>query len=776
MKRDELLELLILDADAGLSNEEAEPLRAALRDDASLREEQAAVHDVWKSLRSEARSLKLDDDFGWSQVRKFLRKGNEGTLIGTTIRWAAAVLFFVTLARGMSGPVSIGTVHRGGAAKGEAGTSSIAPPIASSSGREFAAAELFSGTTLRAEPSEVVHAELLGGLEMTLQGGEVVIDTPRSLRLGRGETEVVVAVGERATDIHCPGVVISARNARFTLRTSDSPVRRGLTRLRVSEGAVIARQGGIQPVDASMGVMEFRAFPPRTLPAPVEPRRPLESVSPIPPLPDRDPLNPGDEPSDPPIPPPQPPPQPPPSDDSGDGDDDRVHSKAPLMAAYGGTVVAPGGEPVPESLVILRRVPSPDLAFPEPSRTFNLTLWKELSDARGQIQSFATSDADGQFEFLRVSPGFYRVEVLVPKNVFLSDLPPRFLRLAGEEVREERLALEPGFSLGGRVVDEFGNPLEDVLVRREGRETTTDLRGRFRLHGQTRTGQVWFEHEERAPLLVDLEQWSGNPVVLPSVAPLDVRVRHSLGNEPIRAVARWTSGGRLFERVSERVDNGLLRISGCPPAAELSVTVSAPGVQTQVLERPKNPTGELGPIDLLPAQSFELSLESQDGNPLRRATATLHTEGLLLQSDSCMSGTTRFLGEASRNVSLVVNRGDHFGAYPVTMGATTRVVVSPPAPRHLEVRDRRGEIPREPWALAVVVDGATERWLAVQPLPLLQPGRFAIPSLEGSLANGNEQGLHVRLLIGCKDVVTTELVDRSGLMDLRITLGGAVAR
>ena len=59
MRRSEILDLLLLEADGGLSPAESERLEEALADDPALQVERASIRSAWRELRSLGRSVAM---------------------------------------------------------------------------------------------------------------------------------------------------------------------------------------------------------------------------------------------------------------------------------------------------------------------------------------------------------------------------------------------------------------------------------------------------------------------------------------------------------------------------------------------------------------------------------------------------------------------------------------------------------------------------------------------------------------------------------------------
>src|SRR5262245_19817117 len=128
MQRDEILELILLEADGGLTLEEAGRLENALAEDPSLREERTRTLAAWKEIREFGRGLAMRPEFGETRLSSLRAPRREGVIIGGHVRAAAAALLLATLARGSFDPrnsITIdrfdadGTAHHATAAVGE---------------------------------------------------------------------------------------------------------------------------------------------------------------------------------------------------------------------------------------------------------------------------------------------------------------------------------------------------------------------------------------------------------------------------------------------------------------------------------------------------------------------------------------------------------------------------------------------------------------------------------------------------------------------------------
>ncbi len=149
--------------------------------------------------------------------------------------------------------------------------------------------------------------------------------------------------------------------------------------------------------------------------------------------------------------------------------------KASEKATLEGTIMGPGGKPLSKATVRLNPVGNPQ--------------------GRQPLLAVTTvTDASGHFIFEQANPGRYNVRA--EHAGYISGLLSLVEPAPGQRIADLRLALIPMAIVSGRVVDEDGDPMEGVTVRRfvfrysDGQrlpntlgETKTDDRGEFRMVG-----------------------------------------------------------------------------------------------------------------------------------------------------------------------------------------------------------------------------------------------------------------------------------------------------
>jgi len=127
-------------------------------------------------------------------------------------------------------------------------------------------------------------------------------------------------------------------------------------------------------------------------------------------------------------------------------------------------------------------------------------------DAPDRFAPAATTGRDGSFTLTHLAPNLYRLEALAPGYALVS-VPNVTAEAAARE--PVTIYLEPGLSVGGKVVDQQGKPVAGAsvaagrgvsarldrgsLMALGSRRTRTDEQGRFRLEGLPRTDQLYLD-------------------------------------------------------------------------------------------------------------------------------------------------------------------------------------------------------------------------------------------------------------------------------------------
>src|SRR5262245_39159120 len=171
MQRDEVLDLLLLEADGGLSEADAARLDAALSKDPTLRDERSKMLAAWADIRDLGRSLALRPDFGEDRLAALRNPRREGVLIGGQVRAAAAALLLATFLRGGLDPRAAIVFERvGDASSPAAGARGVVP----------------SGSSIEPAQGEALHVAAIDGLRCSMREGTVALSADGVVRVDPG--------------------------------------------------------------------------------------------------------------------------------------------------------------------------------------------------------------------------------------------------------------------------------------------------------------------------------------------------------------------------------------------------------------------------------------------------------------------------------------------------------------------------------------------------------------------------------------------------------------
>src|SRR6185369_1152002 len=245
MQREDILELILLEADGGLSLEESGRLEEELARDPTLRDERSRMQSAWKDLKDLGRGLAMRPEFGESRLASLRAPRREGVSIGGHVRAAAAALLLATFARGSFDPRTSIVVDRFG------------PDANGAAVRSTAAAD----ETIRAATGETVVASAIDGLRVNLSNGGVSLNADGEVRIEPGPISADVMIGERAARIDLGGLELIGAQASLAVFDENEDrkflVLSGSLRLNDFTGQVFTRLDGAVKVGPDKSAAGF---------------------------------------------------------------------------------------------------------------------------------------------------------------------------------------------------------------------------------------------------------------------------------------------------------------------------------------------------------------------------------------------------------------------------------------------------------------------------------------------------------------------------------------
>jgi hypothetical protein len=554
MQRDEVLDLLLLEADGGLSEADAARLDQALSKDPTLRDERSKLLSSWADIRDLGRSLKLRPDFGEDRLAALRNPRREGVLIGGQVRAAAAALLFATLLRGAIDPRAAVVYERVGNASEAAG--------------ERTTGVLRSGSSIEPAQGEAVHVAAIDGLTCSMREGSVELSADGVVRVDPGAADIEIAIGERTARVELGNVVLFGANAV----------------LHVSGDSILARQFDVLAGTVRVGGFAGRTISSRDGALALKPDGGLTAVAPggsgsI----SNDPTF-GAKRSEttPAI-------DPPASDPSGNAAPivaaDRSFAPAHVHGLVSTSDESPS--PIPGATVRLTPdlLPGDSLALLLPSdEEGRLAALRDFDLARfglGAPISVVTG-ADGSYDLPEVPPGTWRVDVLSPDKPLRCDQFGRFIQVqAGADVPVD-VALDAGANISGRVVDRYGHSIAGAMLDDGARVVFTDHYGKFVLHNAPTAGiSVFVRAEGFEDLDATLQGNGSNRISLVAATAISGVIRDAAG-DPI--LGRIEAGFELdgawrVERASVDRD-GLFSLKTIPLGVAVRLVASSSGHET----------------------------------------------------------------------------------------------------------------------------------------------------------------------------------------------------
>jgi hypothetical protein len=548
MQREDILELILLEADGGLSLEDSARLEDALARDPTLRDERSRMHSAWKDVKDLGRGLGMRPEFGESRLSSLRAPRREGVIIGGHVRAAAAALLLATFARGSFDPRTSIVVDRFGADANGAAVRSTAT----------------ADESIRAANGESVVVSSIDGLRVNLHNGGVSLSADGEVRIEPGPIAADVMIGERAARIDLGGLELIGTQASFAV-TGDYEDRKfmvlsGSLRLNDFTGRVFTRLDGevrVGPDKSAAGFNPIVSGNPLVDPATV-PTRTETSVEP-PPEPARE-----------------------------HSDPTRLMNRSFAPAHLAGTITAASdGTAVAGAVVTLVRELLPEDALkallPDDPE-LRLETRRDLDTARAVLGGAFTvaSDANGGFDLPRLPPGIWRIDVQVPDESRFADLRDRFFAVRAGEDLALPLALEDGATAFGRIVDSKGRAVTNAILMRLGRTIHTDWNGDFKLeHVSATDGRATIRANDFVLTDVDLSTQDFNAITLARSIPIRGVIRDHDGT-PIagRIEAGFeVNGAWHVERANVDAVEGKFSLRTIPSGVAIRLVASSRGYQ-----------------------------------------------------------------------------------------------------------------------------------------------------------------------------------------------------
>jgi hypothetical protein len=468
MQRDEVLDLLLLEADGGLSEADAARLDAELSRDPTLRDERSKILAAWADVRDLGRSLALRPEFGEDRLTALRNPRREGVLIGGQVRAAAAALLLATFLRGGLDPRAAIVFERVGDADTPAAsvhTTVVVP----------------SGSSIEPAQGESLHVAAIDGLRCSMREGTVALSADGVVRVDPGTADIDIAIGERTARIELGNVVLVGANAVLHISGDSNAARQfdvvsGTVRVGGFLGRTISRRDGALALGPDGGLTAIAPSGGGALSTDPNFSATRNETSPAV--------------------------EPPPSNPSGNSVPINVAERDFDAAHVFGVVVSSGdGTALSGATVRLTPdlIPGDSLAvLLPPDGEGRLEALRDFDLARAGLGgpiSIVTGE-DGRYDLEGVPPGIWRVDVLAPDSPVRCDLVGRFIQVTAGAEFQLNLALDAGTTISGRIVDRYGHSISGAMIDDGSRTVFTDRFGKFAMHNVPTTGISVFVHAE----------------------------------------------------------------------------------------------------------------------------------------------------------------------------------------------------------------------------------------------------------------------------------------
>jgi hypothetical protein len=663
MQREEILDLILLEADGGLTLEDAARLEGELARDPSLRDERSRMHSAWKDVKVLGRGLAMREDFGESRLSSLRAPRREGVIIGGHVRAAAAALLLATLARGSFDPRSPIVVDRFGA-DAVAHRSAVA-----------------TGAVISANGEERVVASAVDGLRVHLRNGALSLNADGAMNVEPGPISADVMIGERAARIDLGGIQLIGFDASFAVTGTDLDDRQfivvsGALRVNDFTGRVITALDGaikvnpdkaparIYPILSSNPLVDPAATPTRTETPVVPDERPHEHVDPA-----------------------------------------RIVSRsfAPAHLAGAITSAADGSVVAGATLTFVRELLPDDAlqALLPQDPEFRLETLRDLDIARSTLGASFTvvSGPDGSFDLPRVPPGNWHVDVQAPDDSSLADLRERFLPIrAGADVSLP-LTLDAGLTAYGRISDSKGRPVTNAILMRLARIVHTDPAGGFKLdHVSVDDARATIRANDFELTDVALSTSDFNELTLPRSIAIRGVIRDQFGAPMagrIEAGFEAASGVWHVEHVDVDVE-GKFALRTIPLDVPVRLVASTRGYQiaTHFLDADASRSDKFY-LDLPADRSVTVyPFDTGLGRPVNDAEVLAYGDQELLAGVEGSAGfTLNGLGSDFDTSAIACSVGLRFTVFTFPPNATdVHVDLQPARERHVRVIDATGNV------------------------------------------------------------------------------------
>jgi hypothetical protein len=665
MQREEILDLILLEADGGLTLEDAARLEEELARDPSLRDERSRMHSAWSEVKGLGRGLAIKEDFGESRLSSLRAPRREGVIIGGHVRAAAAALLLATLARGSFDPRSPIVVDRFGA-DAVAHRSAVA-----------------SGATISANDGERVVASAVDGLRVHLRNGAVSLNADGAVNVEPGPISADVMIGERAARIDLGGIQLIGFDASFAVTGTDLDDRQfivvsGALRVNDFSGRLIS------PLDGAIKIAPDKApdrFSPILSGNPlVDPAAtPTRTETPVEGVPEERPRE--------------------------HTDPARIVSRSFAPAHVAGTVTsADDGSAVAGATLTFVRELLPDDALkallPQ-DPAFRLETLRDLDIARSTLGASFTvvSGPDGSFDLPRIPPGNWHVDIQAPDDSSLADLRERFLQIrAGADVSLQ-LTLDAGLTAYGRITDSKGRSVTNAILMRLARSVHTDPTGNFKLdHVSVDDARATIRANDFELTDVALSTSDFNSLTLPRSIAIRGVIRDQFGSPMagrIEAGFEAASGAWHVEHVDVDVE-GKFSLRTIPLDVPVRLVASSRGFQiaTQFLDADASRVDKIY-LDLPADRSVTVyPFDTGLGRPVNDAEVLAYGDRELLAAVEGSAGfSLNGLGSDFDTSAIACSTGLRFTVFTFPPNATdVHVDLQPARERHVRVVDATGNV------------------------------------------------------------------------------------